>query len=58
MTGQIANLRRARKGKKRAEKAERAAANRVRYGQTKEEIRRQRAEHRNAARTLDAKKLD
>lgn len=58
MTGRIVNLGRARKGKKRAEKEERAAANRVHYGRTKDDVARERAERRKAARDLAGKKLD
>lgn len=51
--GEIVNLRRARKAKVRAASAEEAAANRVRFGQSRAE-----RELQQQARALDARKLE
>ncbi len=55
---EIVNLRRARKGKARAEKDARAADNRVRFGRTKAEKRESEIESRRAEQKLDGKKID
>ncbi len=55
---EIVNLRRARKGKARAEKETRAAGNRVRFGRTKAEKRESEIESRRAEQKLDGKKID
>jgi len=55
---EIVNLRQARKGRKRAEKDARAAANRTRFGQSKAERRRESAEHARRDTELSGKKLD
>ncbi len=55
---EIVNLRRARKGKARAEKDARAAGNRVRFGRTKVEKRESEAESRRVEKKLDGKKID
>ena len=55
---EIVNLRRARKGKARAEKDARAADNRVRFGRTKAEKRESEIESRRVERKLDGKKID
>ncbi len=55
---EIVNLRRARKGKARAEKEARAADNRVRFGRTKAEKRESEIESRRVAQKLDGKKID
>ncbi len=55
---EIVNLRRARKGKVRAEKDARAADNRVRFGRTKIEKRESEAESRRVEKKLDGKKID
>ena len=55
---EIGNLRRARKGKARAEKGARAADNRVRFGRTKAEKREAAAERARTGKSLDGKKLD
>jgi uncharacterized protein DUF4169 len=55
---EIVNLRRIRKAKLRAEKAESAAQNRARHGRTLAERRRAEGEARLNARALDGKKLD
>ncbi len=55
---EIVNLRRARKGKARAEKDARAAGNRVRFGRTKAEKRKSEIESRRAEQKLDGKKID
>ncbi len=55
---EIVNLRRARKGKARAEKEARAAGNRVRFGRTKAEKRQSEAERTHTGKSLDGKKLD
>ena len=55
---EIVNLRQARKGKKRADKAAQAAENRARHGWTKAESGRQAKENAKSEKTLDGKKLD
>ena len=55
---EIVNLRRARKGKARAEKDVRAADNRVRFGRTKAEKRESEIESRRVSQKLDGKKID
>jgi hypothetical protein len=55
---EIVNLRRARKGKARAEKDARAADNRVRFGRTKAEKRESEIESRRSEQKLDGKKID
>ncbi len=55
---EIVNLRRARKGKARAEKEALAADNRVRFGRTKAEKRQSEAERRRVEQKLDGKKID
>ncbi len=55
---EIVNLRRARKGKARAEKEARAADNRVRFGRTKAEKQQAAAERARTGKALDGKKLD
>ena len=55
---EIVNLRRARKGKARAEKDAWAADNRVRFGRTKAEKRESEAESRQVEKKLDGKKID
>jgi hypothetical protein len=54
--GDIVNLKHARKARARAEKAEVAAANRARFGRTKAEKSRDKAESAVVARTLDGAK--
>ena len=54
---EIVNLRRARKGKARAEKDARAADNRTRFGRGKAEKRATEAERGRAENALDGKKL-
>ncbi len=53
MTADIVNLRQARKAKKRAVREEQAAENRIKFGQTKEQRQKQRAETDMSARHLD-----
>lgn len=55
---EIVNLRRARKDKARAEKADAAAANRVKFGRTKQEKDLARAQNAISNRNLDAARLD
>ena len=55
---EIVNLRRARKGKARAEKDARVTDNRVRFGQTKAEKHKSEAESRRADQKFDGKKID
>ncbi len=55
---EIVNLRRARKGKARAEKDARAADNRVRFGRTKAEKSESEIESRRVEQKLDGKKID
>ncbi len=55
---EIVNLRRARKGKARAEKEALAADNRVRSGRTKAEKRESEIESRRVEQKLDGKKID
>ncbi len=55
---EIVNLRRARKGKARAEKDARAADSRVRFGRTKAEKREATAERARVEQKLDGKKID
>ncbi len=55
---EIVNLRRARKGKARAEKDARAADKRARFGRTKAEKREAAAERRRVDQKLDGKKID
>ncbi len=55
---EIVNMRRARKGKARAEKDARAAGNRTRFGRTKAEKRESEAESRRVEKKLDGKKID
>ncbi len=54
----IINLRQARKAKVRADAADKAAANRAKFGQTKGEKTLKAAEDRKADKTLDDSKLD
>jgi len=55
---EIVNLRRARKAKARAEKAELAAENRVRHGRSGTEKRRDRSQRETDSRALDGKRID
>ncbi len=55
---EIVKLRRARKGKARAEKDARAAGKRVSFGRTKAEKREAAAERARRGESLDGKKLD
>ena len=55
---EIVNLRRARKGKARAEKDARAAENRTQFGRGKAEKRATKAERGRAETALDGKKLE
>ncbi len=54
----IVNLNKFAKSKRRAEKAEIAAANRVRFGRTKEQERKLEAEAEKRRRELDGKKIE
>jgi len=54
----IINLRQARKAKVRADAADKAAANRAKFGRTKGEKAREAAEDQRADRALDDSKLD
>lgn len=56
--GDLVNLKLARKRKLRAEQDQRAAANRARYGRTKEERKLTEAEQQMAERTLDGHKRE
>ncbi|WP_084437611.1 DUF4169 family protein [Niveispirillum irakense] len=56
--GEIVNLNRARKAKAKAEREVQAAENRVKFGRTKEEKKKSRAEEQAAARHLDGHKLE
>jgi hypothetical protein len=58
MTGEIVNLRKARKARARAEAQIRAAENRVRFGRSKAERRTIAAEDDRAARSLDGHRRD
>jgi hypothetical protein len=58
MTGEIVNLRKARKARERAEAQTRAAENRVRFGRSKAERRTLAAEEDLAARRLDGHRRD
>lgn len=58
MPAEIVNLRRARKGKARAEKDREAEANRVAFGRTKAEKLTTKAEREAAVRKLDGHKRD
>ncbi len=53
MTADIVNLRQARNAKKRVEREEQAAENRVKFGQTKEQRQKQRTEVEISDRHLD-----
>ena len=55
---EIVNLKRFRKGKKRADDRQRATQNRALHGRPKNERRAAAAERRRAERELDGKKLD
>jgi len=55
---EIVNLNRFRKGRKRDEAAEHAAANRARFGRTKAERKEADSDRRRAADELDNKRLD
>lgn len=55
---EIVNLNRFRKGKRREEAKERAAANRVLHGRTKAEREQEAAERRRSADELSGKRLD
>lgn len=57
MTADIVNLRQARKAKKRFEREEQAAENRVKFGQTKEQRQKQRTEVERSVRQLDGHRL-
>ena len=57
MTGDVINLRRARKEKARAEKVRVAAENRAAFGRTKAEKERAAREHARISRELDQAKL-
>lgn len=56
--GEIVNLNRVRKAKAKAEREVQAAENRVKFGRTKEEKKKSRAEDEAAARHLDGHKLE
>ena len=58
MPADIINLRRARKGKVRADKERTAEANRLQFGASKAEKAKQVAERQRAARALDAHRRD
>ena len=58
MTGEIVNLRQARKAKKREEKEQQAAANRARFGRSKAERLAEETEQQRRERALAGKKLD
>ena len=58
MSGDIVNLRQARKAKARAEKESQAATNRARFGRTKSEKQREAAEKARAERELAGKRLE
>jgi len=58
MTAEIINLRRARKAKARADRARQADENRVRFGRTKGERKKSKAESTAAARRLDGHRRD
>ncbi len=58
MSGEIINLRRARKQKARADKEQRAAENRRRFGLSKAERKHEAAERERAARHIDGHRSD
>ena len=55
---EIVNLSRARKAQHRREKVDQAAANRLKFGRTKAERERERAEKDRAAQELSGKRVD
>ncbi|WP_374304473.1 DUF4169 family protein [Ferrovibrio sp.] len=56
--GDVVNLNKMRKARERGEAKERAAENRVRFGQPKAQRKQQEKETARAAKDLDGKKLD
>jgi hypothetical protein len=58
MTGELINLRRARKARARVERERDAAENRARFGQTKADRQKTAAEDRLAERRIDAHRRD
>ena len=58
MAAEIINLRRARKAKARVERATEAAANRRRFGRSKDEKRKEAAERERAARSIEGHRRD
>lgn len=58
MTADIVNLRQARKAKKRVEREGQAAENRIKFGQTKEQRQKQRADTERSVRHLDGHRRD
>ena len=58
MAGNVVNLNRFRKKKRREEQAKQAEINRIRHGRTKAEKERELAERERAARALEGKRLE
>ncbi len=56
--GEVINLNRFRKARARSQEAKQADENRTRYGRTKEDKRRGKAESDRASKELDGKKLE
>lgn len=56
--GDVVNLNRFRKAKEKAAREAQAAANRTRYGRTKDQRAREKEEATRAAKDLDSKKID
>jgi len=56
--GEVVNLNRFRKAREKVEREAQAAANRTKYGRTKDERQRQKDEGVRTAKDLDGKKID